>query len=35
LVNPIVKKTWDKALETIPQLLNILEVQFRRILGVE
>jgi len=35
LVNPIVKKTWDKAFETIPQLLDIIEVQFRKILGVE
>ncbi len=35
MVNPKVKEVWDKALENIPQLLNILESEFRNILGVK
>lgn len=35
LVNPIVKETWDKAHNVIPQILHSLEIQFREILGVQ
>jgi hypothetical protein len=34
-VNPKVKEVWDKAIETIPQLLTQLELEFRDILGVK
>lgn len=34
-VSSEVKKVWDKAIETIPQLLSLLEVEFRDILGVK
>lgn len=33
-VNPEVKRVWDKAIETIPGLLQLLENEFREILGV-
>ena len=34
-VNSKVKEVWDKATETIPQLLTQLEIEFRDILGVK
>jgi len=34
-VNPKVKEVWDKAIETIPNLLVQLEIEFRDILGVK
>jgi hypothetical protein len=34
-VNSKVKEVWDKAIETIPQLLTQLEIEFRDILGVK
>ena len=34
-VDPKVKEVWDKAVETIPQLLTQLEDEFRDILGVK
>ena len=35
LVNPIVKEAWDSAVEVAPQILPLLESEFRSILGVE
>jgi hypothetical protein len=34
MVNPQVKEVWDKAIETIPILLDALEKEFRALLGV-
>ena len=35
LVNPRVKETWDLAAEKTPELLSLLESEFRAMLGVE
>ena len=34
-VSSEVKQVWDKAVETIPKLLSLLEAEFRDILGVK
>jgi hypothetical protein len=34
LVNPEVKRVWDVAITTIPQLKSLLEIEFRALLGV-
>jgi hypothetical protein len=33
-VNPEIKKVWDKAIEVIPELLSLMEQDFRKLLGV-
>ncbi len=35
LVHPSVKETWDLAIEKAPELLSLVESEFRSILGVE
>lgn len=33
-VNPMIKKVWDKAIEVIPEVLSLMEQEFRKLLGV-
>jgi len=33
-VNPEIKRVWDKAIEVMPELLSLMEQEFRKLLGV-